>query len=102
MSIEDIKGIITTYQYNCQQSYEKWCLENPGKIMMNDAIRDMCCTIILLNLKDYGDSENYIKYLETYVEDCLYKSRTIKTMNGFWVHAETVKHILTIIKKEND
>lgn len=86
-----MKEIVEKELKRYEESYELWCLENPGKVMHNDGIRIVALQQIL---NKCNTKEDIIALKQKYLQkqqDCQYP------MNGFGISAQTCQRIIELL-----
>lgn len=97
MTKTEIIKVVGDLQNDYKQKYKNWCIENPGYIMCNYAIKELACKNLISLLNDLNETDDFINILSIESDLLIEKSHFIKTMNGHFVHSQLYDEVIELI-----
>lgn len=75
--------------------YKQFCIDNPGYVMNNYAIREKTCTDILEMIAGINDEVEIIRLVQAKRDRAMEAYKTTPEPNGHWITAGTCDTILS-------
>lgn len=91
--------LIENFRQDEAEKYMQFCIDNPGYVMHNSAIREKTCTDILDMINDITDKNEVIKLIQAKRERAMDAYKVSTGPNGHWITAGTCDTILQLLSQ---